>query len=188
MNLSRLLPLLILLPTLGLNGCNDTSDKEAVGKKPKRPPHLVEVVAVEKEPVSSAHERIGTLRSRRSVRIHNQEEGRITALPFFEGDKVEQGERLVQLDDALLRAQLDKASANSRQAKLDLKRIEGLIKKRAVSKDELSRATTALDIAHAEQRMLDIRLATPVSPPRSRGWSVSAIWSRGISPQKIATC
>ncbi|MEJ1297707.1 MAG: efflux RND transporter periplasmic adaptor subunit [Candidatus Sedimenticola sp. (ex Thyasira tokunagai)] len=183
MKLPRLLPLLILLPALGLNGCNDTSTQEAKEQKPKRPPHLVEVVKVTKEPVSSAHERIGTLRSRRSVRIHNQEEGRITTLPFYEGDKVEKGEALVLLEDALLRAQLDKADATSRQAKLDLKRIEDLIKKRAISKDELSRATTALDIARAEQRMLDIRVGyTRITAPFS-----GVVTERLMEPGDIAS-
>ncbi len=105
MDYLRLL-LLILLPLFGLNGCNKAPDQEETGKKSKPPPHLVEVVTVAKEQVRSSHERIGTLRSRRSVRIHNQEEGLITTLPFYEGDKVKQGDTLVQLDDALLRAQL----------------------------------------------------------------------------------
>lgn len=158
MTLPRLLLTLLFLSLLGVSGCSDTANDKAPIEKPKRPPHLVEVVTVAREAVSSAHERIGTLRSRRTVRIHNQEEGRILALPRFEGDLVKEGEALVQLEDALLRAELDKARASSRQARLDLERIEGLIKKRATSNDELARAKTALDIALAEERILDIRL------------------------------
>ncbi len=89
----------------------------------------------------------------------------------------------MQLDDALLRAQLDKAGAGSRQARLDLKRIEGLIKKRAVSKDELSRTTTALDIARAEQRMLDIRVGyTRITAPFS-----GVVTERLMEPGDIAS-
>ena len=100
------------------------------------------------------------------VRIHNQEEGRITELPFFEGDRVETGETLVRMERDLLQAQLDKAKATTAQSRIDVKRLENLVKKRAVSEDELARSRTALNIAIADQRQLEIRLAyTRITAP-----------------------
>jgi RND family efflux transporter MFP subunit len=127
----------------------------------KRPAaaHLVTAYTAELGRASAHHERPGSLRFRRLVRIYSQEEGRITELGVFEGDRVAEGDLLVQLDDDLLRAELDKARATKEQKELDLERQEGLRRKRAVSEDELAQARTALTVAQAEERLLETRLA-----------------------------
>ena len=127
---------------------------------PKRLPkeHLVEVDAARLQTLGQHSLHTGTLTARRTLRVFTQEEGRITELPRFEGDLVSQGEVLVRLDDALLRAQLDKAIATRHQAELDLKRLSGLSRKRLVSEDELARAQTAVEVAKAEESILRIRL------------------------------
>jgi RND family efflux transporter MFP subunit len=109
--------------------------------------------------VAAYHDRPGSLRFRRLVRIHSQEEGRITELTVFESDLVEADAPLVQLEDDLLRAQIDKVRATKEQKKLDLERQESLRQKRAVSEDELAQARTALAVAKAEERLLETRLA-----------------------------
>lgn len=119
----------------------------------------MELTTVRREQISTAHERTGSLRARRKVRIHNQEEGRVTQVPLFEGDRVAQGELLIQLEDNLLRAELDKARATARQARVDQQRLRGLVEKKVASKDELTRAGTALDVANAELKVLQTRLA-----------------------------
>ncbi|HHH38281.1 MAG TPA: efflux RND transporter periplasmic adaptor subunit, partial [Sedimenticola sp.] len=157
---NRLLPLLALL--LLFAGCSPTPDAGNVSPPTKRPPpraHLVELTPVRPERVSTALERSGTLKVRRSVRIHNQEEGRIIEAPFYEGDRVKKGTVLIRMEEDLLRAQLDKAAATARQARVDLSRLQNLVKKRAASKDEMVRAETALQVALAEQRLLQTRLS-----------------------------
>ena len=119
----------------------------------------MEVVTVSREQVSSAHERSGSLRARRKVRIHNQEEGRVVSVPFYEGDEVSRGAVLIQMEDNLLQAELDKARANRRQAQVDQQRLLGLVKKKVASEDELARARTTLDVATAELKILQTRLA-----------------------------
>jgi membrane fusion protein (multidrug efflux system) len=153
----------ILVAAVG--GCS--SDQGDSGAKKATPPaHLVQIADVVRKPVSTAHERTATLRARRLVRIHNQEEGRITALPYFEGDRVKSGELLVSLDDELLKAELAKAQATTSQARQDLSRISNLAKRRAASKDELSRVKTKLQVAEAEQNLLQVRLShTRIAAP-----------------------
>ncbi len=145
---------------LALTGCtgDDESAKNA-GKKPDASPHMVTVHSAEQSPVAAQYERPGSLRFRRLVRIHSQEEGRITELNVFEGDLVAKDALLVQIEDDLLGAQLDKVRATKEQKKLDLERQEGLRQKRAVSEDELAQARTALAVAQAEERLLETRLA-----------------------------
>ena len=153
---------LLLLCTsllLWLTACSQQPANQTNPAKRSPRAHLVEVVRIHPEFVTTAHERTGSLRARRTVRIHNQEEGRIMEVPFYQGDRVKNGEVLIRLQDDLLRAELDKVRATSRQARIDLKRISGLVDKRAASQDELARSRTALDVARAEQKLLETRLA-----------------------------
>jgi RND family efflux transporter MFP subunit len=158
-------PLLLIISfILALAGCQEQPPSRPAMKKPRA--HLVEVEQVEWRPVSTAHERTGSLRSRRLVRIHNQEEGRIIDLPHFEGDLVQAGELLVSMEDALLKAQLAKARATTAQAHLDLERISNLVERRAASRDELAQVNTRLEVAQAEEQLLQTRLGyTRVTAP-----------------------
>jgi RND family efflux transporter MFP subunit len=146
-----------VLATL-LIGCSDGSDAPA-GERRAPSEHLVAVVAIEPSAVGGSHERPGSLRHRRQVRIFSQEEGRITDLALFEGDRVDAGELLVGLDDDLLAAELDRARATLAQAELDVQRLEDLVRKRAASDAELSQARTAVAVARADARLLETRLA-----------------------------
>jgi RND family efflux transporter MFP subunit len=113
-----------------------------------------------------SNERTGTLSYARQVRIYNQEEGRITALPWFEGDRVEAGAEMLRLDDSLIRAELARAEAEVRQAQLDLQRITDLVAKKAASRDELARARTALEVVRAEASLQQTRLGyTRINAP-----------------------
>lgn len=115
-------------------------------------------IVAERTPLATSQERPGTLRYRRLVRIFSQEEGRITELTLFEGDRVAQGQPLVRLEDDLLRAERDKAQATAAQKRLDLDRLEDLRRKRAASEDEVAQASTALALAQADLRLLETRL------------------------------
>lgn len=138
-------------------GCSD--DEPAASRPAKeRSAHLVEVYTPQLRTVSTAHQRTGSVRARREVRIHTREEGRIESLPWFEGDKVAEGELLAKIDDSLLNAELAKSTARTKQARLDLQRVDDLIKRNAASEDELAQARTALDVALAEQRILETRI------------------------------
>jgi RND family efflux transporter MFP subunit len=119
---------------------------------------LVEVIDVEAAETRISNERTGSLQYARQVRIYNQEEGRVTALPWFEGDLVEKDAELARLDDSLIRAELARAEAEVRQAQLDLQRITDLVAKKAASRDELARARTALEVARAEASLQQTRL------------------------------
>ncbi|MFB1490453.1 MULTISPECIES: efflux RND transporter periplasmic adaptor subunit [unclassified Thiocapsa] len=121
--------------------------------------HLVATVVVEHAATTSSHERPGSLRHRRQVRLFSQEEGRITLLDVFEGDMVREGEVLVALEDDLLQAELDKTRATLAQAELDVRRLEDLVSKRAASDAELSQARTAVAVARGDVRLLETRLA-----------------------------
>lgn len=148
-----------LLLAVSLSAC--TPDGEPPTAPDARAPseHLVAAERVVAALMSSSHERPGSLRHRRLVRIFSQEEGRITELSLFEGDRVSAGSLLVGLEDDLLQAELDKARATLAQAELDVQRLDDLVRKRAASAAELTQAGTALAVARAEVRLLETRLA-----------------------------
>ncbi|MGD8568411.1 MAG: efflux RND transporter periplasmic adaptor subunit [Gammaproteobacteria bacterium] len=144
-------------------GCS----QESVGKSNKKPKaHLVEAVRVNLSPVAVQRVRTGTLRARREVKIHNQEDGEVIKLPYFEGDRVKKGDMVVRLDDKLLRAQLTRAQATRHQAQQDLNRVRDLFKKKLVSDEQLNRAETALEVAQADEKVLQTRLSyTTIKSP-----------------------
>ncbi len=128
------------------------------GKRPPRA-HLVDVAVVERRPVSLEAEATGSLVVRRLRRVYSEEAGRVVELPWREGDRVPAGALLARLDDALLRAELDKAVARRTQAEADLRRLQGLSRKRLASEEALTAARTALALARAEEAALRLRIA-----------------------------
>jgi len=156
---------LILMCSILMSGCNESADKPA---KKKKPIHLVETIEVNIQSAGLTQTRTGSLASSREIKIYNQEEGAIMDMPFFEGDAVTKGEIVVRLDDKILRANLNRAQATQRKAKLDLQRIRNLYKKKLSSDEALNRSETELTIAVADEQMLAIRLGytvikTPIS-------------------------
>jgi RND family efflux transporter MFP subunit len=161
---------LACVSALLLAGCLQQQDetKDTGDDAPRGEPrgHLVTTYQAERAPVSAQHERPGTLRLRRLVRLHAQEEGRIEQLEVFEGDRVDRGDLLVRLDDEVLRAELDKARATLAQERLDLKRFQDLAARNAASQDELAQARTAVALAESDLTLLEIRLAnTRIAAP-----------------------
>ncbi len=156
----RLLVTALLIPLL--LACAREENEQRPAPRPSAKAHLIEIATAEAKTLGRSSVHTGTIRARRSLRVFTQEEGRITNLPHYEGDLVAEDGLLLSLDDALLRAQLDKATATRHQAELDLKRLEGLNRKKLVSEDELARARTALEVAHAEESVLRTRLSYTV--------------------------
>ncbi len=174
---------LILTLLLLLTGCGTDDGSGHTRRHRLSRDHLVTVFTAERAPVAAHYERPGSLRFRRLVRIHNQEEGRITKLKVFEGDLVTRGTLLVRLDDSLLRAQLDKARATKQQKQSDLRRQESLESLHAISEDTLARTRTALTVAQAEERLLKTRLAfTTIKAPFA-----GVITERHVEPGDFVT-
>lgn len=156
--------LLFLLCTLSACG---PSDDPSDGK-PAAPAHQVEIVVATIKPVSHQQTVSGTLEAITSVRLYNEESGRITRLPYYEGDHVNKGDVLITLDGTLIQAELDKAIAEHRQAKADLKRIKKLVEKKLASDEMRAHAQTTLNVASAEEKLQRTRfLRTKIKAPFS---------------------
>ncbi len=119
----------------------------------------------------------GDLKARRSVRIFTQEAGKILELPYYEGDSVKAGTVLLQLDDALLKAQLNKAQATYRQTQVNSKRVHLLAAKKMIAEEEALRAETEEEIAKADVELIRklLRLLMVSSPLAWWKWGISSL-------------
>ncbi|MDT8370849.1 MAG: efflux RND transporter periplasmic adaptor subunit [Gammaproteobacteria bacterium] len=147
--------IILCLISLSLLSCNQQTS--TANNKPEKP-HLVEVVTAQTKTISIQRQRSGTLTALREIQIYNQEEGQITTLPFYEGDKVTKGELVAKLDDRLLRAQLARAQATVRKAEKDLLSIKGLSERKLIPQTEITRVETELAVAKADQQTLLTRI------------------------------
>ena len=90
--------------------------------------------------------------------LGSEEEGRLLSIEAAPGEQLKKGREVARIDDTLLRASLDKAIANRRQAEVDLERQLKLRASRVASEDEVARARTALQVARAEEAVLRARI------------------------------
>ena len=142
----------------------DSADQGAKKKGGKK--QSVEVVVVERTPLTTTRAVPGSLEATRTVHIYNEEQGRIKQKPINQGDPQKARDTLVELDDRLTRAELDKAIAAYKQAAIDYKRLKKLKPRKLASEDEIARAATAVEQARAERALQEIRLArTRIAAP-----------------------
>ncbi len=153
-----LLPFAALL----LMGCDQT--QQSAPRKQSVTP--VEVATVSRSPLVAHRILTGSLQAVSTVRLFNEEEGRIVSLPYYQGDAVEKDATLARIDDSIIQAELKKAEANLKQARVDVKRIKSLYRKKLASEDELARTQTTLETTSAEVTLLKTRLGhTAIKAP-----------------------
>ena len=148
-----------------LTACGQQTQTPA---KRDKPVHLVETATVISDDLNVVRTRTGSLRALREVKIVAQEEGLVTSLPFYESDRVSEGDVVVKLDDTLLRTQLARATATRKQAQQDLQRQKELRDRKMASEDAYTRAVTQLEVAEADEQVLKTRhsyttIHTPIS-------------------------
>ncbi len=122
----------------------------------------VEVAKVETMSLRDDAQAVGTLRSRQSVMLRPEIGGRIKELGFTDGARVRRGQMLVQLDDALQRADLRQALAQVSIAKANLKRNEELVAQNFVAKRVLDESAASLQVAEAQLGLSCARLSRMV--------------------------
>lgn len=121
-------------------------------------PVAVEVGRAERMRLLDTTEAIGTLRSVRSVVLRPEISGRVTALGFRDGQRVRQGQLLVQLDDTLLRAQLRQAEAQAGIARTQLQRNRDLAAQNFVSSNAVDQSAATLEVALAQVAVVQAQI------------------------------
>src|SRR2546425_6879291 len=107
-----------------------------------------------------------TLFRSQSIELRPEVEGRIVGIVFHEGQEVEQGAPLFQVDSTELAAQVAQLAAQRALAQQDLARTKDLVTQNAASTADLQRAEATARGAEAQYRLQSTRLGrTTVRAP-----------------------
>lgn len=122
-------------------------------------PAGVEVGKVEAITLTDDAQAVGSLRSRQGVMLRPEVSGRVAQINFADGQRVKQGQLLVQLDDTLQRAQLQQADAQAAIARTNLERSRELLAQGFVSQSAVDQNAAALQVAEAQVALARAQLA-----------------------------
>ena len=126
--------------TLSLEGCGKPGAHGPGGKSAaaSAPARAVRVVTVESRPLAGGMTASGVMVSREEAAVGSELTGyRISAVYVEQGAWVRKGQPLAQLDDTLLRAQIQSATAQAAQADAQAKRVQGLDNAGVLSQEQI---------------------------------------------------
>ncbi len=101
---------------------------------------------------------VGSLVSNESVVLRPEIAGRIARIGFRDGETVQRGAVLVELDSAVRRAELEQARAKLTLAKANSRRTEDLFERKFVSQSSRDNARAELELARAGLDLAQARL------------------------------
>ena len=122
-------------------------------------PVAVEIGRVEAMRLEEDTQAVGTLRSRQGVMLKPEVSGRVARLAFSDGQRVRRGQLLVQLDDALQRAQVQQADAQASIARTSLQRNRELLAQNFISQSAVDQSLANLQVAEAQVALAQAQLA-----------------------------
>lgn len=141
-----------------------TAQPPAAGGASRASP--VEIAAVEIARVEDRVEALGTLAANESVVIAPEIAGRVTRLGFREGERVEQGQMLVELDSAIPAVELRQAQADLDLARDTFERTRQLAQRGTGTQVALEQATAQLAVSEAKVALARARLEkTTITAP-----------------------
>ena len=121
-------------------------------------PNGVEITQVKKQTLRDDAEAVGTLRSSQNVMLRPEVAGRVLSLGFADGARVRAGQVLVQMDDALQRAEVQQSLAQMSIAKANHKRNQELVAQNFIAQRSLDESAAALQVAEAQLGLSCARL------------------------------
>lgn len=168
------------LACLALASCSGES-----GSPPAAKPSAVEVTVapVTLRAFADTTVAIGNLRSFESVDISATVTERVESLHFEDGQRVQKGQLLAQLDDAEEQAVVEMARAELAEEEREITRLEGLADQRAIAEVTLEERRTAgvvaeNEIARAESLVQERKIVAPFD---------GVVGLRRISPGALVT-
>jgi membrane fusion protein (multidrug efflux system) len=148
-----------VLAIAALTSCNqaDSADTPAAGAG-ARPPSPVEVAVAQQDTVVESINATGQIEAVQAIELRPDVEGRITGILVDEGRLVSRGAPLFKIDDAELRAQIDRTEADRDLARQALERTQQLVAQDASTRQELERAEATSRSTQAALDLLSLRL------------------------------
>lgn len=143
----------------------------------------VEAEAAKAERIAQEIIAVGSLRSNESVTLSSEIAGRITGIHFREGQPVERGALLFELDDSIYRAELEQARAGLALSERNHERAKELFERKLISTRERDEAAAQLDVDRAAVSLAQARLAKT----RIRAPFQGVVGLRAVSPGDYIT-
>ena len=128
------------------------------GAAPAMPPMPVDIDTARVQPIVDAVRATGHIEAVQAVELRPDEQGRVTALLFHEGQLVTRGAPLVKIDDEVLRAEAERADADRDLAKQQLERVRRLREQNAATPADLERVEAAARSANANLAVLQLQI------------------------------
>ncbi len=150
----NLLGLCVLL----LSSCGGKDEKTEMGPATMKP-NAVEVFTVESSDVSRLIEIPGTIIPAEEVQIFSEISGRIQKINFKEGQRVQKGALLVQVDTDVLRAQKQQLKVQLDLAKKDEARKKALLAAKGLSMEDYEKSASAMESIQAEIALIDVQVS-----------------------------
>jgi membrane fusion protein (multidrug efflux system) len=122
------------------------------------PPMPVEVAEVHPRVVRDQFRALGSIESDENIEIVSELSARVVSLPFSEGQPVETGALIAQLDDREIGAEAERTQAQADQAQSNYDRAQKLSAQGVTSAQELEDSKTALRVAEAAASLAKVRL------------------------------
>lgn len=159
--MKRLAPSLLI--SLVLATGNTFAEQSSAGKPSGMP---AEVIRLETRTLTLSLSAVGVLEANESVMLSPEQSGRINKILFQEGESVEAGTPLFQLDSAIYDAVLQQATARVRLSQLEFERADSLLQKRVGSQTDRDTKLAQLQVDQAELALARTRLSkmTVVAP------------------------
>ncbi len=110
------------------------------------------------EPMGIEIEAVGTTQANESVEVTSKASNTVTAIRFQEGEEVERGEVLVEMDDVQARASLAEAQASLARSKSQYERSRDLQSRQALSLADLEQVEASLKADEARVAAAQARL------------------------------
>lgn len=151
--------LILIMLALALTGCGgeDKKDKKAK-KEEEKAPIPVEVVATSRGDIQQTYRSITTLEAENEAQVVARSTGILEKLLVEEGDLVEKGQLLAQLDIEQLTLELQQNAATLQRLDNELKRQEQLYRKKLGSTDARDRARFEYQSQQAQHKLSKLRL------------------------------
>jgi membrane fusion protein (multidrug efflux system) len=141
-----------------VSGCSESTPaaRAAGSTAPTAIPVITQPARI--EPMGIEIEAVGTTQANESVEVTSKASNTVTAIRFQEGEEVERGEVLVQMDDVQARAALAEAQASLARSKSQYDRSRDLQSRQALSVADLELVEASLKADEARVAAAQARL------------------------------
>ena len=166
---SKLLVALLVSSSLIFSGCSDSGQNDSSAKdgesaelsekkRDEKPAVPVEVVSVSRGDIQQTYQTITTLEAEKDADVVARSSGLVQEILVEEGDMVEKGQLMAQLDVEQLSLEVAQLSATSKKLKKELERQTSLYARKLGSSDTLDRAKFEYESQLAQYKLSKLKL------------------------------